>query len=173
MSRVDVDSIEVRRGARGRPHYLRALVILGLVLLLLTVLATRAVPHPVGAARTFGKYEGKAVTTAESALSAVETSALIARTYDEGNSFGPYAGQVATDAEADVAAVAGTFNSIQPPDRRSDELQSELDQLLSDASEHTRSVRVALRRSEPPDADLLHDLDADAERLHAFVEAHS
>ena len=80
---------------------------------------------------------------------------------------------MAVDAEGDVSGVQGTFNSIQPPDTRADELHAELDQLLSDAVEHTRAVRVALRRSEPIDAPLLRDLESDAQRLHAFVEANS
>jgi len=74
--------------------------------LLLTVLvASACVSHPVGPARTFGTYEGKARTTASSALSEVQTARLIATTASRGSAFGPYTGQVLSDAEDHVADV--------------------------------------------------------------------
>ena len=51
---------------RRRP--VAGLVTILVVLSLLGLLATRCIPHPVGAARTYGKYESKARTTAKSAL---------------------------------------------------------------------------------------------------------
>ena len=56
---------------------------------LLCVAGTACVSHPVGPARSFSKYEGKAVTTAESALSSVETVRLAARAGTERHVFGP------------------------------------------------------------------------------------
>jgi hypothetical protein len=46
------------------------------------------VSHPVGPARTFSKYEGKAVTTAEGALSSVETARLAVQVGASGKTFG-------------------------------------------------------------------------------------
>jgi len=46
--------------------------------------------HPVGPARTFGAYEAKAVTTAESARSSVETVRLASEAGDDHDGFGPY-----------------------------------------------------------------------------------
>jgi hypothetical protein len=129
------------------------------------------VSHPVGPARTFAKYEGKATTTAESALSAVQTAKLVADTATEGRSFGPYTGQVLGDAEESLAGLDGTFGSIQPPDDDADDLRHELGGLLQDAEEHVATLRIAVRRGEralPTD-----DLDDDIDALEAFLQDHA
>src|SRR5204863_1068824 len=79
-------------------------------------------PHPVGPARTFDKYEGKAVTTAESALSAVQTVRLLIETSDRGHGFGPYLSVSVSDQEESLSGVQGTFVSIQPPNAKADAL---------------------------------------------------
>jgi hypothetical protein len=143
-----------------------ALVALGLV-------AGGCVPHPVGPARTYGKYEGKAVTTAEGALSAVETARLVADSASRGNAFGPYVSIVVSEMEGSATRVQGTFDSIQPPDAAADRLSSELDEVLGPAVRHLTDLRVAARR------DRLAELGAvaaplaeDARRLDAFVSDH-
>jgi hypothetical protein len=131
------------------------------------------VPHPVGPARTFAKYEGKAVTTAESALSAVETARLTAEAASKGNSFGPYTASVIADSEAAATGVQGTFGSIQPPGPEADKLRSELDQLLSDAASHLTDLRVAARRGRLAELSAVAaPLAEDADRLRAFAEEH-
>ena len=138
-----------------------------------TLLAAVCVPHPVGAAQSYGKYEGKAVTTAKSALSDVATVQLAARTASEGRSFGPYVSVVISDAEEGLSKVQGTFDSIQPPNEQADKLQSELDQLLSDAVQHVRDVRVAVRRGELNAlAKTAAPLAKDARKLQRFQEQH-
>ena len=149
------------------------MVIATVTLALMLVLATRVVPHPVGAARTDGKYQGKAVTTAKVALSSVNTTSMIARTFAEGNSFTPYAALVASDAEGAVSGVQGTFDSIQPPSTKSDAVAEKLDPLLTDVAGHVRDVRIALRRGEPASEHDLRNLDDDAQRLNTFIESHS
>ncbi|MDQ1402151.1 MAG: hypothetical protein QOG03_467, partial [Actinomycetota bacterium] len=44
----------------------------------LGVIGIACVPHPVGPARRYGTYQGKAVTTAEGAVSATQTVLLTA-----------------------------------------------------------------------------------------------
>ena len=130
--------------------------------------------HPVGPARTYGKYEGKATTTASAALSNVETVRLVADAAAKGNAFGPYTSTVVSDAEESLDGLSGTFGSIQPPDGRADDLRDQLDQLLSDALDHVTDVRIAARRGELATlADTAAALAGDAEHLEAFVEAHS
>jgi hypothetical protein len=130
-------------------------------------------PHPVGPARTYASFERKATTTAESALSAVETVRLAATAGAEGKATGPYLGQVVSDQEEALSGVQGTFASIQPPDARSDELRSTLDELMSTALEHVVDVRVAVRRGALAELDdVAAPLREDAEQLRAFVEEH-
>jgi len=131
------------------------------------------VPHPVGPARTFDSYEGKAATTAESALSAVETVRLAADTSSRGNAFGPYLSVLVSDAEASLDGLAGTFDSIQPPDEQADALHDELAELLQSAGDNVRTVRVSVRRGELDSlADVAEPLSGDADELRAFAEAH-
>src|SRR5262245_20615687 len=104
------------------------------------VIAPGCVAHPVGPARTFGKYEGKAVTTAESALSAVATVQLAANASSDGKATGPYMAVITSEQEDALSGVQGTFGSIQPPDERADRLRAELDQLLSSSLDHVTTV---------------------------------
>jgi hypothetical protein len=176
MRRVDPAAVEdatAPRSPKRRRTLPGVVTIVGLVVLA-TLLATRMVPHPVGPARTFGKYNGKAVSTAESAVSNVRTVALVARARRDGNVFGPYTSVVISDAEEGVSGVQGTFDSIQPPDARADQLQKELDDLLSDAVDQVRAARVAARRSDSRAlAELVAPLDAVGAELEAFTERHS
>ncbi len=176
VSRVDpwkIDEATTEPRFRTRRTTPGVLVIV-IVVVLLALLAWRMVPHPVGAARTFGKYQGKAVTTAESALSNVETVRLVAHTASAGNAFGPYTTLVVSDAEESLSGLQGTFDSIQPPDGRADALGKDLDTLLGDALEHVRDVRVAARRGELAQlATIAEPLTDDASKLQAFAEEHS
>jgi hypothetical protein len=129
--------------------------------------------HPVGPARTFATYEGKALVSAESALSAVETVRLAAGAGADGNATGAYLGEVVSDQEEALSSVQGTFGSIQPPDGRADRLRSELDELMSQSLEHVTDVRVAVRRGELAElGTTARPLDADADALRSFVEDH-
>jgi hypothetical protein len=170
-SKIDEATSETRRRARRTTP---GIVVVLIIVVLLTVLAWRMVPHPVGAARTYGKYEGKAVTTAKSALSKVETVRLTARTASAGNAFGPYTTLVISDAEEGLSGLQGTFDSIQPPDARADALAHDLDTLMSDALEHVRAVRVAARRGSLAElATVAAPLTDDARKLDAFEARHA
>jgi hypothetical protein len=142
-------------------------------LVLLAVGLAGCVSHPVGPARTYGKYEGKAVTTAESALSATETVRLAAVTGGNGDAFGPYLSVAVSDQEEALSGVQGTFGSIQPPNAAADELRTELDGLLSTALDRVTDVRVAIRRGELDRLDEeARPLARSARDLERFIEAH-
>ena len=143
----------------------------GVVLVLGLVAGCTA--HPVGPARTFEGYERKAGTTAESALSAVQTVRLTAETASAGDAFGPYSSIVISDQEEAIAGVQGTFGSIQPPDTRADSLRAELDQILGAALEHVGDVRIAVRRGQLQQlAHVAAPLAGDAASLEQFIEDH-
>jgi hypothetical protein len=132
------------------------------------------VPHPVGPARSLSKFEGKARTTAKSALSDVETARLAAQTGGKGDAFGAYLSVLLSETEDRIAGVQGTFDSIQPPGDQADALAQQLDAILTDALAHVRDVRVAARRGEIGRLpQLAAPLDADSANLSRFVEAHS
>ncbi len=142
----------------------------GLVLL---VAVSSCVPHPVGPARTFGKFEGKAVTTAEGALSAVETVRLAAAAAAKGKTLGAYTAVLTSEQEDALAGVQGTFDSIQPPDADSDHLRAELDSILTPALAHVSSVRVAAHRGHLGHLDTVAaPLAADAKALQGFIATH-
>jgi hypothetical protein len=133
---------------------------------------TACTPHPVGPARTDDDYEGKAVTTAETALSAVEAVRLASQAADRG-SFGPYLSILVSDQEEELSGVQGTFASVQPPSEQSDELRAELDDLMSTALDHLVDVRVATRRGELDSlASVAEPLQQDADALRSFVQEH-
>jgi hypothetical protein len=120
-----------------------------------------------------GKYEGKAVTTAKSALSQVETIRLAVDAADRNNATASYLSVVVSEAEDGLDGLAGTFESIQPPPGAADGLRSELSGLLSDALDHTAAVRIAVRRGTVQGlGQVAEPLDGDADALHHFLEAH-
>jgi hypothetical protein len=146
---------------------------------LLALLAIAAVsgagctPHPVGPARSFDKFEGKATTTAQSALSRVQTVRLAADAGGDGGAFGPYLSVLISEQEDALSGLQGTFGSIQPPDEASDALRTELNGLLGDALDHVATVRIATRRGQ---LDRLPAVAAplanDARGLERFVAEH-
>jgi hypothetical protein len=175
MPRVDPAAVDEATAQSPKRRRTWPGVVTVVVLLVLgTGLAARMVPHPVGPARTFGKYNGKAVSTADSAISDVRTVALVARARRDRNVFGPYTSVVISDAEESVSGVQGTFDSIQPPDARADALQKELDDLLGAAVDQVQAARIAARRSDSRAlAALVAPLDKVAADLEAFTERHS
>jgi len=127
----------------------------------------------VGPARTLTTYEGKAVSTAESASSAVQTVRLAAQTGSDGHAFGPYLSITISEQEDALAGVEGTFGSIQPPGEEADDLRDELDALLSRALDHVSAVRIAVRRGDLDGlARVAEPLGGDAASLSAFAEDH-
>jgi len=144
----------------------------GLVVLAVLVVGACS-RHPVGPARTFSTYEGKAVTTAESARSSVETVRLAAEAGQDHGGFGPYLSVLVSDQEDALAGVQDTFRSIQSPNEDGDALGDELDGLLGSALSHVTEVRTALRRGQLAGLrDVASPLVDDSAALKRFVEDH-
>jgi hypothetical protein len=128
----------------------------------------------VAPARSHGAYEGKAVDTSDTVLSAVETGRLAAVTAGDDDSFATTLAVVISDAEGDASSARSIFESIQPPDPRSDELRARLDAILDRAVDGLSRLRITLRRGEisalprvaRPLAAVSHD-------LQAFSNAHA
>jgi ABC-type transporter Mla subunit MlaD len=141
--------------------------------LLVALALTGCVAHPVGPARTFSKYEGKAATTANGAASAVETAIVGAKAAAKDKVLNNYLSVLLGDCEDRATKVQGTFDSIQPPNRRADDLRSELDDLLTAAVDDLGEVRIVARRGRPQElANKVDDLADDAKKLEDFDKAH-
>jgi hypothetical protein len=143
------------------------------VFALLLVAASRCVPHPVGPARTYDAYVGKARTTAKGVASDVATVALVAHEGADGRALGTYVASVASDAEAAIGARQDTFASVQPPSEDAGDVGDELDAMLDRAAGDVRDTRVAARRG---DGDALAAsvprLEADRRELDEFQARH-
>ena len=124
-------------------------------------------------ARSSSAFEGKAVESAKSAYGAVATALLTAREASSGKLTAAYASVAMADAEKDANGAQSSFDSIQPPDRRSDQLRDDLDRMLSDAVSGIAQLRTEARRGHL--ASLAHqarDLHDVAKRLDRFQKAH-
>src|SRR4029450_5038281 len=99
-----------------------------------------------GPVRSSPGYESKAGQTAAVAASAVQTALLAVGPAKDDKGYGRYLTQVLVEAEEDAGSAQGTFDGIQPPDDRADELRASLDDLLSDATDTLADLRIAARR---------------------------
>jgi hypothetical protein len=127
-----------------------------------------------GPVRSTNVYESKAGATAETAASAVETARLAVDAASQDRAFGRYLTQVLTEAEEDADAAQGTFDAIQPPDGRADELRDQLDGLLGQATDTLTELRIAARRGHTAGlAEPAAPLAELAAKLHAFAEAYA
>jgi len=130
------------------------------------------VRHLIGPARTEDAYADKARATAEAAQSSVETVLLLVETAGDGDLFDNFARISISEQEDALDGVQSGFRSIQPPDRRSDELRAGLDEVLSAALEHVSTARRAVRRGdEQALRDVAEPLGDDARALESFVES--
>ncbi len=143
-----------------------------LATLLLTAVVVGCVSHPVGPSRTLESFEAKASTTAESALSAVETVRLLARAASDGNAFGSFVSIAVSEQEDALGGVRGTFMSIQPPPGAdADRLRDELSTLLTSAFDHVGDVRIEVRRGHLADLDAVAaPLTGDAAQLRTMID---
>jgi hypothetical protein len=126
-------------------------------------------PACVAPARSATDYENKAVDTAETALSSVQTGSLVVRLGPE-QLFPPFISVSLSDAERAAASARATFLSIQPPDARSDEVRAQLSALLDRSEAALSSARIAARRQ---DFNALRrtggELSAAADDLEGFI----
>jgi hypothetical protein len=126
-----------------------------------------------GPVRSSEVYESKAGQTAATAASAVQTAALAVDAAKGDKAFGRYLTQLLVEAEEDAGSAQGTFDGIQPPDQRADQLRSRLDDLLTEATGTLAELRVAARRgrfAELPE--LAKPLPGVAAKLDDFAKAH-
>ena len=136
------------------------------------LLLAACTPHPVGPARSYDKYRGKAVTTAQSALSVAETVRLLAEAAARGHTFGPYTAMSLSEQENAISGLQATFASIQPPEARASELRSSLGHLLTQEVEQVGSLRISARRGQLRSlAQQAAPLEGVSKRLHEFIEA--
>jgi hypothetical protein len=128
----------------------------------------------VAPARSYDAYEGKAADTADSVLSAVETARLAATAGGEDDAFAQYLSVVLGEAEGDASGARGLFESIQPPDPRSDRLRAELVRLLDRAVDDLARLRIWVRRGDVAGLPRLdRPLQSVSQELDAFSKAHS
>jgi hypothetical protein len=126
-----------------------------------------------GPVRSSPVYESKAGQTAATAASAVQTALLAVDAAKGDKAFGRYLTQLLAEAEEDAGSAQGTFDGIQPPDQRADQLRSHLDDLLTQATGTLAELRIAARRgsfAELPE--LARPLPGVAAKLDDFAKAH-
>lgn len=102
----------------------------------------------VGPARTSDAYTGKASTSLHDTRSAVETARLAVDAAAGDRATGPYLSVLLSEAEKQASSVQSTFDSIQPPDARSDRLRDDVDALLTEAVSDLGDLRIAARRGD-------------------------
>jgi hypothetical protein len=98
--------------------------------------------------RTFQPYEADAVSTAQDAVSAAQTALLATQAGAKGNATANYLSVILGEAEDAASSVQGQFDSIQPPDARSDALRTRLDGMLDDITKVLEQLRIHARRGE-------------------------
>ena len=126
-----------------------------------------------GPVRSSNVYESKAGQTAAAVASAVQTAALATDAARGDKAYGRYLTQVLVEAEEDAGSAQGTFDGIQPPDQRADELRSRLDDLLSQATDTLANLRIAVRRGRFAELPTLaKPLPRLAAKLDDFAKAH-
>jgi hypothetical protein len=144
-----------------------------LVLLAAFAVVLAACVQPVGPARTFESYEHKAKHTAETALSAVQTGRLGAQAAKRDDTFAPFFAVLVSNAEDEASSAQTTFDSVQPPNDRSDDLRDDLDPLLTRAVDALSQARIAARRADFDEvAKQEPKLAKSARELDRFVEEH-
>jgi hypothetical protein len=130
------------------------------------------VAHPVGPTRDLDGYERKASTTAESALSAVQTVRLLADTAAAGRSLSAFTAVAVSEQEDSLGGVRGTFMSIQPPPGAdATALRARMSSLLTDAFDHVGDVRIEARRGNMDRlGEVARPLAADADALRRLMD---
>jgi hypothetical protein len=119
-------------------------------------------------------YEAKAATTAEKAGSAVASGELLADLAAAHRLLGPFASASTAGAEEEADAIRSTFDAIQPPDHRSEQLREELDKLLESASSALSEMRITARRGQVADlAGFRKQLRSIGDNLDQFQQDHS
>jgi len=143
------------------------------LVLVIAVVVLPACVSVTAPARTTGAYKVHATKTAEAVVSALKTASLTVEMAERDRAFPPYVSVSLGEAESDAGGVQSSFESIQPPGARSDDLRAQLVPLLDEATGALADARIAARRN---DTDALaataEPLDRAARELEAFLEEH-
>jgi hypothetical protein len=127
-----------------------------------------------GPVRSAAVYESKAGETAKAVVSAVQTARLSVDAARGRKATGRYLSQILVEAEEEATAAQGTFDAIQPPDHRADQLRDRLDELLTEATSTLAELRIAARRGRLDELPgLAEPLGKLTERLDEFADAHA
>jgi hypothetical protein len=97
-------------------------------------------------ARTSGPYAAKARATARAVHSSVASDLLVIEAVRRGHTTAAYVSVALSEAEDAASEATSTFTSIQPPDDDSEQLESDLSELLNIAEDALGDARVAGRR---------------------------
>lgn len=116
--------------------------------LALGLLSAAVLTGCVSPSRTDGDYQLKAGNTAKAAASSVATALVGAQLGADHKAFGPYLSVLLGSVEEDTSSVQGTFDSVQPPSAKADQLRDRVDAMLSDALDGLAALRIAVRRGE-------------------------
>jgi hypothetical protein len=128
----------------------------------------------VSPAPTTAVYEAKAALSAADAVSAARTAVLSVQTYRQGKLTTAALEVLLQESEATLESVSGTFDSLQPPDTAAaQDLDDTLGQLLTDATDDARDLRIAARRGDTAQLDEAGtSLSKTADELDAFAQEH-
>jgi hypothetical protein len=96
-------------------------------------------------ARSYGAYEEKAATTAHAVLSAVGVARYAVKMSEENTAFAAFVTTMLDEAEDDASSASSTFDSIQPPDERSQQLSASLEGIVEPAVKAITELRIAAR----------------------------
>jgi hypothetical protein len=160
------------RRTRATPRAIGRSVHAGSVLFATTLFTVGCVAHPVGPARDLDGFERKASTTAESALSTVQTVRLLADTAADGGTLSAYTAVAVSEQEDALGGLRGTFMSIQPPPGPdAADLRHRLSRTLTAAFDHVGDVRIEARRGHLDHLDnVAAPLAADADELRQLMD---
>jgi hypothetical protein len=124
-------------------------------------------------ARSTTAYTGKALATVTMTLSAAQSALFVAEMAERGRVTAAYTSVTLTDAESDASGAQAAFDSIQPPDSRSDAVRDHLDPSLADVVGTIASMRIVARRGELDDLRPYADqARTEIKKLEAFQAAY-
>jgi hypothetical protein len=114
------------------------------------VCAALALVGCVSPAPDEASYSDKAAMTAGAAASEVSTVRLTTQLLLADRLQRNYGDVTISASEDALSSVSQTFSVVQPPDKTSDQVRAELEQLLGDAADAVAAARIANRRDDHP-----------------------
>lgn len=115
---------------------------------MLALAAALATGGCAGPSRTDDDYRHKAANTAETMQGLIGTVQVAVDAASHHKVPAPYLSVTLAEADDDASATVSTFDSVQPPSDRSDQLRNRLDPLLQDTTSVLDDLRIAVRRGD-------------------------